>query len=430
METIRKGRFTLKQIFLENWDTFLLLYRALININVAFNIWKIINCREPEGLGYVTYACPDHPTEICHIPRSCKSRFCSVCAKTQIDKWVADMDHMFPNCSYFHITFTVPSQFRTLLFKKRSLLNAVFSAAAETLISFCQEKGFQPAITAVLHTFGSNMKRHIHIHFIVSAGGLKLDGKAERFVRYKARKQKDPRAKKRKVSIILDNPAWIPWSTFPYKMLQKRYQAIIIEHLKSWILKDIGSANPDPELRVFSVPSVMRAFFDDLKKQYKNGFFVHTSKERQSLKQTVRYIGRYARRPPMSEVRINDYTGDWVTFTYKDYRNNGGKVRHTIKTHDFIKRLIQHIPPHYFNVIRHYGISASRVKNVYKNITDKLLGKLPKTSTAMTWRERQTQFRGQDPLLCRICKKVMHFVSSHIPNPLSMVKTKLIAVMS
>ena len=50
--------------------------------------------------------------------------------------------------------------------------NTVFSSAAETLISFCKERGFFPAITAVLHTFGSDLKRHIHIHFIVSAGGL------------------------------------------------------------------------------------------------------------------------------------------------------------------------------------------------------------------------------------------------------------------
>ena len=129
-----------------------------------------MNCREPDGLGFVTYACPDHPEQVCHIPRSCKSRFCSVCAKVQVDKWVADMNRLFPNCSYFHVTFTVPSQFRTLLFEKRGLLNAVFAAAAETLISFCKEQGFLPAVTAVLHTFGSDLKRHVHIHFISSRG--------------------------------------------------------------------------------------------------------------------------------------------------------------------------------------------------------------------------------------------------------------------
>ena len=124
------------------------------------------------------YLCLPHPCEIRYVPHSCKSWFCSVCAKVQIDKWVADMNRLFPNCSYFHVTFTVPSQFRTLLFEKRELLNAVFSASTETLISFCKEQGFLPAVTAVLHTFCSDLKRHVHVHVIISAGGLKLSGKA------------------------------------------------------------------------------------------------------------------------------------------------------------------------------------------------------------------------------------------------------------
>ena len=164
METIQKGHFTLKQIFQENWDSFLANHKELVAWYVVYNVWKIINCREPDGLGFATFACPVHASEIRHIPHSCKSRFCSVCAKVQIDKWVADMNQNFPNCSYFHVTFTVPSQFRALLFAKRELMNAVFAASTETLISFCKEQGFLPAVTAVLHTFGSDLKRHIHIH--------------------------------------------------------------------------------------------------------------------------------------------------------------------------------------------------------------------------------------------------------------------------
>nr|VFK64296.1 MAG: Putative transposase [Candidatus Kentron sp. TUN]VFK72396.1 MAG: Putative transposase [Candidatus Kentron sp. TUN] len=79
---------------------------------------------------------------------------------------------------------------------------------------FAKEQGFLPAITGVLHTFGSDLKRHVHIHFIVSAGGLKLSGKAERFTRYIRRKAKDrrvkKRAKKKKVAVLLDEPSWIP----------------------------------------------------------------------------------------------------------------------------------------------------------------------------------------------------------------------------
>jgi hypothetical protein len=320
----------------------------------------------------MTFACPVHPEQICHIPKSCKSRFCSVCAKVQIDKWVSDMNRLFPNCPYYHITFTVPSEFRTLLFEKKDLLDAVFSATTETLISFCKEQGFLPAITAVMHTFGSDLKRHIHIHCIISAGGLKLNQKQKRYTRYIKRKKGNGKIKK--IKVVVDNPKWVSHSFFPYKMLHKRYQALLIEHLKKRITKNINSDNPDEDLLIFSNPDVLKTFFDDLKNEYSKGFYVNVSEERKDLKATVGYIGRYARRPPISEVRIKDYTGDYITFEYKDYYANGAKTLYTLKSFDFIEKLIRHIPPHYFNVIRHYGIIASRVKSKYKKLTNNLLG--------------------------------------------------------
>ena len=340
------------------------------------------------------------------------------------------MNRLFPNCSYFHVTFTVPSQFRTILFEKRGLLNAVFAAAAETLISFCKEQGFLPAVTAVLHTFGSDLKRHVHIHFIISAGGLKLSGKAERFSRFMKRKQLDPKAKMKSVCVLTKNTPWVPWTHFPYKMLQKRYQALLIRHLKKQIHKDINADHPDPDLKVFSDPSAMSSFFDDMKKQYRKGFFVNITGQRKDLSLTVAYVGRYARRPPLSEVRIKDYTGDMLTFGFKDYRHNGSKVRYTLKTIEFIRKLIRHIPPHYFNVIRHYGLLASRVKAIYKQITDYLLEQALAVKPAQTWQERQTAFRGRDPMLCRICQKDMKFVAVYLPNPLSLVKARFQAVFS
>ena len=425
MEIIQHKSISLKQIFQENWEHFLSIHSSLVTSYMAYNVWKIMNCREPDGLGYATYACPVHTEEICHVPRTCKSRFCSVCAKVQVDKWVAGMNEMFPNCSYFHVTFTVPSQFRILLFEKRSLLNAVFSSCTETLLSFCKEQGFLPAITAVLHTFGSDLKRHVHIHCILSAGGLKMTGKQERYTRFKTRKSKNPHAKMKHFSVQSKHPEWISWNKFPYKMLQKRYQALLIKHLKEQIQHNIESDNPDPELKVFSEPSAMEGFFDDLKKEYQWGFYVHISKERQELEQTIKYVGRYARRPPISEVRIKEHKEETITFEYKDYRNKASPVLFTLKTIEFIRKLIRHIPPHYFNVIRHYGIVASRVKSLYNPLTHTLLGKLSSIEKTENWRERQTRFHGIDPMLCSICNTPMNFVFAHYPHSLSSIKKQM-----
>ncbi len=325
------------------------------------------------------------------------------------------MNRLFPNCPYYHITFTVPSQFRTLLFEKKELLNAVFKAATETLLSFCKEQGFLPAITAVLHTFGDDLKRHIHLHCIVSAGGLKLSGKQPR---YKRIEKSEGKIKPQKLKVLRK---WVSHSFFPYKMLRKRYQALLIKYLKEMITKNIKSDEPDPDLQVFSAPEVMKKFFDDLKKEYKKGFFVWVSQERLLLKPTIKYIGRYARRPPISEVRITGYDGENVAFNFTEKTTQSGKnvsykTTWQLPTFEFIARLIRHIPPHYFNVIRHYGIIASRVKTAYKKITDKLLGAASAIKKFRNWRERQAQLRGQDPMICKICQRTMKLVKEYRPR--------------
>jgi len=75
-----------------------------------------------------------------------------------------------------------------------------------------------------------------------------------------------------------------------------------------------------------------------------------------------------------------------------------------------------------FNVIRHYGLLASRVKTKFKKITDKLLAIPPTVNKAKNWRERQKTSQNKDPLLCKICQRAMVFVSVHLPNPLPAIR--------
>ena len=89
---------------------------------------------------------------------------------------------------------------------------------------FAKEQGFLPAIT-VLHTFGSDLKRHVHIHFIVSSGGLKLSGKAERFTRSVKRKATNRRTRKKRVTILVDEPSWVRWSLLSSQSASKTLSA-------------------------------------------------------------------------------------------------------------------------------------------------------------------------------------------------------------
>lgn len=375
-----------------------------------------MNCREPDGLGYLHFSCPNHPNQVCNIPCSCKSRFCSVCGKIQSDKYAEKVNQLFPNAPYYHITFSVPSQFRVLLFQKRYLLNAVFKACAETLLSFCKEQGFLPAITCVMHTFGSDLKQHIHIHMIVTAGGLKLNTKQKRYTRYKNKKNK-----RVKTYVMKNKSEWMNYDYFPYQMLHKRFQSLLINHLKTSIIKNIPE---DSELKPFEDNKVMKFHFDELKEQYKKGFYVHVSEKRFDLKPTMQYIARYAMRTPISECRILYYDKETIKFEYKDYYNEGRTSVYTLPAMLFIKKLIQHIPPHYFNIVRHYGIIASRVKSCYKPLTDSLLGCLRYIKKVPFWMERQTKYLKFNPLVCKLCGTAMKFVYKQLPTFLFHIKTR------
>nr|VFK57523.1 MAG: hypothetical protein BECKTC1821F_GA0114240_101824 [Candidatus Kentron sp. TC] len=86
METINKGHFTLKRFFEDKWEQFLSNHRSEVGFSAAYNVWKVMNHQEPETLGYAAYVCPNHPDRITHTSRTCKSRFCPVRAKVQVDK--------------------------------------------------------------------------------------------------------------------------------------------------------------------------------------------------------------------------------------------------------------------------------------------------------------------------------------------------------
>jgi len=70
MEIIKQKKYNLKQIFTDNWQSFIREYPALVSWYISYNVWKIINCREPNGLGYSFFACPKHPEQYYRIPHS------------------------------------------------------------------------------------------------------------------------------------------------------------------------------------------------------------------------------------------------------------------------------------------------------------------------------------------------------------------------
>ncbi|MEA3485753.1 MAG: transposase [Candidatus Aerophobetes bacterium] len=385
IEQVRSYRFSIKQIFKEHWENYLSQHKDSLRQDVIWTVEKMLSCRDPKRLGYHKYACPEHPDEYVIVPHSCKTRFCNSCGKVLTDKWVKRIENDFPPTGFHHICFTVPKELRELLDEYRFLLNSLFRASSQTVLSWSKERGFLPAIVSSSHTFGRALNFHPHIHMLISAGGIDLKNK--RLNR------------------------WRSSSFIPFKMLHKRYRFLLIHDLKKTIKKYLKENSNSGKLSVFSYPGILDSFFDPL---FKINWYVHDSTQLPHEEFTVSYIVRYAKRPPLAEWRILDYDKNpnsgkcMVTFSYK--KREEPEVKWTLPVEKFINLLIQHIPSKHFRCVRYYGALATRTKPLLKKALGKLFRRMNEMSKFTRWRERLSSFTGKDPLRCPICQRKMELV--------------------
>lgn len=354
MET-KVGKITIRQIFADHWDKVLAKHKAEISDYVIATVEKMLACRNPQKLGYAKYSCPDHPGQFKIVPHSCKSRFCNSCGVLGNNKWMAKAIGLLPNCSYYHITFTVPDYLWYFFKKHIDLLDYLFKASAETILGWFQERNIIPAVCSGLHPFGRDLKFNSHIHMILSAGGImQAKGKS-----------------------IWKSINFLPFN----KMIKERFRAILLGYLKPYL---------DPELKEML---------------YRLNWYIYVSINILDVKFTCQYIGRYAKKPPIAETRITAYDGRFVTFVYQERSKPIASCRLTAE--EFILKLIQHILPAQFRVVRYYGLLANRVSRKFKEIISKLLKYIQNINLFPRWRQRQIKLTGIDPLRCPVCGKEM-----------------------
>lgn len=253
---------------------------------------------------------------------SCRNRHCPKCQNAQRNKWILARQQELLPVSYFHVVFTIPAclnqyceQYPTTLY------NILFKAAWATLRVFAQDPkhlGAQPGATMVLHTWGQNLMLHPHVHCIVPGGGLTKNGKW---------KQAHSMGK----------------FLFPVKAMSKVFRAKFITRLRD--------AN--------------MVISDNCYKQcFQKPWVVYAKRPFLGPQQVIEYLGRYTHKIAISNHRLELVTKDQVTFRYKDYRQAGTNKSMSLSAHEFIRRFALHILPHRFVRIRHYGILASRFKQL------------------------------------------------------------------
>ena len=260
--------FKIKDIFVDHWDPFVAEGHP-IRSAVLKNVDKVIKCGDP-SMGHAIYHC-DHCGKMKHVYFTCKSRFCNSCGAKYTQDRASSISSKLINSRHRHIVFTIPEELRIFFRKDRDLLNLLFKASSDTVLTWFynqnKSENFKPGIISTLHTFGRDLKWNPHIHMLLTEG-----------------------ASGRKT-------IWRKVSHIPFNMLRKRWQATILDLLHN----SLGDSFYKLKTRLF--------------KAYSDGFYVYAKSNMESKpSEAVKYIIRYTGRPAMAQSRIADYDGQFVTF--------------------------------------------------------------------------------------------------------------------
>lgn len=392
------ARYRLAAILAVHWWAFVASYGRWIRPVVFETVRKILACRTPI-LGCHVYRCRRcGRTEV--VPHSCKSRFCPSCGKLASDRWADGVLNDLLNVPYHHLVLAVPWHLRSLIaFNREVGLNLVVRAATGCLKQWAHDQHqMRMGIVAVIHTFGSALGWHPHVHLLVTEGGLSLDGKR-----------------------------WIQ----PYKLgFLMRHEGL----KKMWryhVIRAFRQAHKAGEFR-FSAKSAFLKKYPCFNKMLSGLFnvtwYAHIGACLLDPRATVRYIGRYTKRAVLAEYRITHYDGKIVRFAFKDYAQGGKTSYKTLGVLAFIGRLIRHIPDKHFKMVRYAGLFATRWKAGYQAQAEAALvafqsssaQPIPAMSSAqpapatslLPWRERRTAQQGTDPLQCPSCQTPMSWIGA------------------
>ena len=369
------SEFTIKQIFNDHWDNFVIRNPELDIRQVVFDeVEKIINCGNPD-YGYALYVC-DHCKKFVKVPFRCKSRFCNTCGVKYTQDRAFSMTKKSIRCKHRHIVFTMSDKLWPYFQKYRDLLDGLFEAASSSILSWFYElnksQNFTPGIMCTLHTFGRDLKWNPHIHMLCTEGGA---GNTEVF---------------RIVKHI------------NFKALRSRWQKLLLDYLQNNL--------PEKELIEFKLLK------NQIYKEYNNGFYVYAKPDNiSSINQTINYVVRYTGRPAMAQSRIIDYDGTYVTYYYERHED-GKRIEEKVHAYEFIKRLILHIPNKNFKVVRYYGIYAKTHKQADKIF--KLLNKsqIEIRNQLRKWNLSIELSFGYDPTICD-CGGNLIFFELKIKDP-------------
>ena len=265
---------------------------------------------------------------------SCRNRHCPRCQGAAARAWLAAREADLLPVGYFHVVFTLPVEVAAIAFHNKALIyDLLFQAASETMTTIAADPrhlGARIGITAVLHTWGSAMTYHPHVHMIVPGGGIARDG----------------------TRWVSSRPAFL----LPVRVLGALFRRLFLARLT--VLYDAG------RLGFFGTMAPLadrRVFLRHLSPLRKKRWVVYAKPPFAGPAAVLAYLSRYTHRVAISNRRLLAFDDGGVTFRYKDYRRSSADRQQvmTLGVHEFIRRFLFHVLPRGFHRIRHYGLLAS-----------------------------------------------------------------------
>ena len=268
---------------------------------------------------------------------SCRNRHCPKCQSTAAKRWLQARQADLLPVDYYHVVFTLPAPLSELAFYNKAVMyNLLCQAAADTLRTIARDPkhlGARIGLTMVLHTWGSALTHHPHVHCIVPGGGLSLDGSQ-----------------------------WVackPGFFLPVRVLSRLFRRLFLEALRDAYDKDKLKC-----LGEFQAITDKNAFQDWCKPLRQQDWVVYAKRPFAGPEAVLAYLSRYTHRVAIANSRLLTHDERGVTFKWKDYRCKG-KQRYktmTLATNEFIRRFLIHVLPKGFHRIRHYGLFANTVR--------------------------------------------------------------------
>jgi hypothetical protein len=251
---------------------------------------------------------------------SCRNRHCPKCQSSAAQRWLEARQADLLPVDYYHVVFTLPAPISAIAYTNKELVyGLLFDLAAETLRTIAADPkhlGARIGVTLVLHTWGSALTHHPHVHGIVPGGGLALD--AERWIRCK------------------------PGFFLPVRVLSRLFRRRFLEELCADL------ANP-------------ATFADWLAPLRQCEWVVYAKRPFAGPAAVLAYLSRYTHRVAIANSRLLALDERGVTFRWKDYRA-AGRTRHktmSLSAAEFMRRFLLHVLPGGFHRIRHYGLLAN-----------------------------------------------------------------------